>query len=475
MRVERHTHEISSRPHYFRQKQQNGQPQFGAAPATDLELPSSPPPTPTPPPPTTTGSSRDDFNKYIVRPSTPPKMPLAPPAEGIFPTWAECEEAVQSHAAREGYATVAHPKTKSKRTGQYSRYVIKCDKSGTFQSKAQIGAKRISSKKTGCPFSCTANIREDGCYFKVTVPEHNHTPSASPAEHVRHRRMNVEQRSLVEAGAIARKPVKVIYEDLVASYPDTFVKFEDVSNYVQAWKRRAKDNATGVQALLYRLQEREDIWSFPLERASTVPHAQHAEGGGNGTLEGIFWVPKWTTDLWQRTPDILIIETSHILTRQQQNQQDSILPILEMNSVIAASGAGGNAAGYAILPDRSDATLLWLMGAVDRLRLRLKGPKHAYITVTDFQTAEKNVLAEVNKPPPLHQQRHVVFGRILSDAGAAPAMMAISTTTPMQAHVSAQAPVAGMTDASYTPTNQTGGSVSGSQMNGNFDYTMGMS
>lgn len=313
-------------------------------------------------------------------------MPLAPPAEGVFHSIEDCERAVQAHAAKEGYAVVMHAKAKSKRTGKYIRYLIRCDKSGSFQSKATIGIKKTTTKKTNCPFSCHINIRDDGCYFAVSVPEHNHPPSNDPSEHVKHRKLSEDQRRFIEAGAIEKKTVRAIHEDLLRAFPDCLAKLEDIGNHVQAWKKKAKDNATGVQALLIDLQEREDIWSFPLER--------------HGSLEGMFWAPKWSQNHWQRHPDILVIETKYMVNQ-------SVLPLMEMNSVLAANSNLG--AGYAILPDKNDHTLLWLMQAVDKLRVRLRIPRPPVLNITDFKTAEKNVLAEVR----VGRCLRIICGRIL--------------------------------------------------------------
>ncbi|GAW11600.1 hypothetical protein ANO14919_009470 [Xylariales sp. No.14919] len=397
-------------------------------------------------------------------------MPLAPPPDGaVFPTWAECLRAVQSHAASEGYAVNSKGQAKNKDTGLYRRYVIRCDKSGAFKSAAQIGTRRVSSKKTDCPFSAACNIRPDGCFLRVLVPEHNHPPSALPAAHIQHRKLTDEQRQLVEARAIERKSIKLIWQELKDLDPNTYITFKDVDNAVQRFRKKAKDGATGVQAIMYKLVERQDLFCFTLER--------------EGVVQGAFWVPHWSTDLWMRpngTPDILVMPAEHIANRP-------VLPILEMNSVLNTAGFGGplptrampadpinpmidaqldaasspnnlatdnsndsasptplapnltsttssaqNAAndlgrgnsgldaslgaGYAILPDKSNATLLWLHSAVELLRQRIpQCPKPRFLTLTDFQTAEKNILVEVSKGGMQHRQMHVVFGRVLAN------------------------------------------------------------
>ncbi|KAJ2972784.1 hypothetical protein NUW58_g9113 [Xylaria curta] len=73
-------------------------------------------------------------------------------------------------------------------------------------------------------------------------------------------------------------------------------------------------------------------------------------------------------------------------------------------------------AGYAILPDKTDATMLWLRSAVEMLRQRIpQCPKPRFLTLTDFQTAEKNILVEVSKGGTQHRQMHIVFGRVLAN------------------------------------------------------------
>ncbi|KAJ8122292.1 hypothetical protein ONZ43_g1482 [Nemania bipapillata] len=388
-------------------------------------------------------------------------MPLAPPPDGAsFPTWEECFRAVQSHAAAEGYAVNAKGQAKSRDTGLYRRYVIRCDKSGTFKSAAQLGTRRISTKKTDCPFSAACNIRADGCYLRVLKPEHNHPPSSVPAAHVQHRKLTDEQRRLVETRAVERKSIKVIWEELKSIDPNTYITFKDVDNAVQRFRKKAKDGATGIQAIIYKLVERQDLFCYTLER--------------EGAVQGAFWVPRWTTDLWMRpngTPDILVMLSEHVANRP-------LLPILEMNSVLNAAHLGppqqtravalvpgvsagpnttssdnpapdnpGNGegpapnlapraseqnaqqvpaantygsdaclgTGYAILPDKSDATILWLRSSVEMFRQRIpQCPKPRFITLTDFQTSEKNILVEVSKGGARHRQMHIVLGRILT-------------------------------------------------------------
>ncbi len=410
-------------------------------------------------------------------------MPLAPPPDGaVFPSWAECFRAVQAHAASEGYAVNSKGQTKSKETGLYRRYAIRCDKSGTFKSNAQIGVRRSSSKKTDCPFSAACNIRPDGCYLKVLIPEHNHPPSTLPAAHVQHRKITDEQRQIIEARAVERKSIKLIWQELKDLDPNTLVTFKDVDNAVQKFRKKAKDGATGVQAIMYKLVDRQDLFCFTLER--------------EGVVQGAFWVPHWSADLWMRpngTPDILVMLTEHIANRP-------VLPILEMNSVLNMAGFGsamppsrampedpvnfaGNAnpnaasspdnpatdnndssaspappapnltpttsnaqndagrssngldaslgAGYAILPDKSDATILWLRSAVELLRQRIpQCPKPRFLTLTDFQTAEKNILVEVSKGGVQHRQMHLVFGRVLAEDEDNPAHHGVRTRKP---------------------------------------------
>ncbi|KAI1202856.1 hypothetical protein F5X97DRAFT_191377 [Nemania serpens] len=392
-------------------------------------------------------------------------MPLAPPPDGtVFPTWDECFRAVQSFAAHEGYAVTAKGQAKKKETGLYRRYVIRCDRSGSFKSHAQLGVRRTSSKKTNCPFSAACNIRPDGCFLRVLKPEHNHPPS-QPAVHVQHRRLTDEQRQLIEARALERKSIRLIWAELKTIDPNTYITYKDVDNAVQRFRKRAKDDATGVQAIIYKLVERPDLFCFTLERSG---------------VQGAFWVPRWSTEPWMRpngTPDILVMLAEHIANRP-------VLPILEMNSVLNIAGFGhaqqtrarpddpvnfnpsaesnpasspGNpvigsnninnssespamnptvssdaqsalrdtgrssngldgslGAGYAILPDKTDATLLWLRSAVELLRQRIpQCPKPRFITMTDFQTGEKNIMVEVSKGGAQHRQMHIVFGRVL--------------------------------------------------------------
>lgn len=395
-------------------------------------------------------------------------MPLAPPPNGaIFPTWADCLQTVQSLAAQEGYAVNSKGQAKNKETGLYRRYVIRCDKSGTFKSAAQIGRRRNSTKKTNCPFSAACNIRPDGCHLKVLCPDHNHPASAVPGAHVQHRKFTDEQRRLVEARAVERKSIKTIWDELKTLDPNTHITFKDVDNAVQRFRKKAKEGATGVQAVMYKLVERQDVFCFTLEK-------------DDGDLQGIFWVPRWSTDAWVNpngAPGILVMLTDHIANKP-------VLPTLEMHGALTTTSFGSAPAGpimpnnpgvianpadaplpihpdladnnnihnpngtsipnpahptepaqgaqvgtvlgnngfepspgtgYAILPDKSNATMLWLHSAVELLRQRIpRCPKPRFLMLTDYQTKEKSILIEVAKGAPPHLQSHIVFGRVLT-------------------------------------------------------------
>jgi hypothetical protein len=52
---------------------------------------------------------------------------------------------------------------------------------------------------------------------------------------------------------------------------------------------------------MYKLAERDDLFCFTFERDEVV--------------QGAFWVPRWSSDLWMRnagTPDILVMLAEHI-------------------------------------------------------------------------------------------------------------------------------------------------------------------
>ncbi|ORY66275.1 uncharacterized protein BCR38DRAFT_176310 [Pseudomassariella vexata] len=202
-------------------------------------------------------------------------MPLAPPIENTYTTFEACFADVQALAKREGYAVVAHPKRKNV-NGQWARYEIRCDKSGVYKSQARERVRKPRhSKKTDCPFSCSAILyggAGDPWDFKVNNGFHNHPPSTSPAAHVVHRQDELKaQNNIIVNGIIKGDSVRVIHETIVQSYPGTITRYYDVDNAVQSIKRNHRDESGQFSMDLLRASVQPNSNSMNMSMSAPAP------------------------------------------------------------------------------------------------------------------------------------------------------------------------------------------------------------
>ncbi|KAI0402868.1 hypothetical protein F4802DRAFT_336256 [Xylaria palmicola] len=213
-------------------------------------------------------------------------MPLAPPPDRVlYPSWDACLSAVQAHAAREGYAVNAKGQTKARDTGLYRRFGIRCDKSGKFKPTSEVRVRRSSTKKTDCPFAAAAIVEPEGCYFSVMVQHHNHPPALAAA-YTQHRKLTPEQRQFVEDAMAHERTIRQIWDDFKVRYPYSLVTHKDMDNAVQRFRKKVKQGATGVQAMMYKLVEPPDgTGRRKRNRANATNTTQSQEGGGEANGE----------------------------------------------------------------------------------------------------------------------------------------------------------------------------------------------
>ncbi|RYC62617.1 hypothetical protein CHU98_g3607 [Xylaria longipes] len=296
---------------------------------------------------------------------------LAPPQDAMYESWAECVADIQKHASTRGYALRTKIKTKNKKR-EITRYEILCDKGGKFVSRASVGGRAESSKKTNCPFSAVAKLKNNTWCFEVAEGRHNHPPSSSPRDHIQHRAKTEIHREIMKQGVDHQRNDRQILQDLRTADPGCLLTLKDVNNHVAAQRRNAKKVPGEASQVLVMLRDTPDIWHVPLIT--------------QGVLSGLFWAPIWSQQMWQRHADVLVMDSTHRVNKYN-------MPLLQINGVTEVGTYFG--AAYAMIPDEKGETMQWVMGCVERLRHKLQIPRPPYTITTDFSSAEKLGISSV--------------------------------------------------------------------------------
>jgi FAR1 DNA-binding domain len=103
-------------------------------------------------------------------------MPLAPPIETEYPSYANEKKDILKHAREEGYGVAEKRSKNDKKTGEIRKVWIHCDKSGKRRAVGAI--RKTSTRKTDCPFELTVT-RTPLQDWKVTVIHRAHNHEAS--------------------------------------------------------------------------------------------------------------------------------------------------------------------------------------------------------------------------------------------------------------------------------------------------------
>lgn len=118
-------------------------------------------------------------------------MALAPPEEGVYPSLDVLIEAINKHAATEGYAVVKGRSKRSKK-GVMMKSFVKCDAYGEAKFIGN-GLRNTSSRKKDCQFTVVAKLEdnyedpetgEGRWLLKVVNPHHNHSSTGQSAHPV---------------------------------------------------------------------------------------------------------------------------------------------------------------------------------------------------------------------------------------------------------------------------------------------------
>lgn len=181
-----------------------------------------------------------------------------PPIDQVYTSLEELSEAVNTHAADQGYAVIIKRSKKSKKK-ELRKVWSECDKSGQCKVRG-LGIRQSSSRKDDCPFAIIAsrNSELETWTIDIKCSEHNHPPTLAGA-HPTHRRaaMTTDVKTQIVSQSQVDAPARQIF-CLGMDEENPIYKTKDIYNQRAYQRRKELGPLSPVQALMQRLNKKKE-------------------------------------------------------------------------------------------------------------------------------------------------------------------------------------------------------------------------
>jgi MULE transposase domain len=294
---------------------------------------------------------------------------------------------------------------KSKKTGQYTRWTVYCDRGRNRPSIAQV--RKQSTTQTGCPWAGVARApaKEGGLWgLIVTNDTHNHLASRTAASHTVHQVLTPDMLATVNSQLLTPTiRTNDIFTTLQKQFPDRQHTFSKrlIQNLRQKLQQEKLGGYTPTQALIKDLVEKhvyhDVLWDdgkgtgcHQQDDTETISRAKRRRP------EAIFWSYPWCETMYKRFPWVLQMDNTYNTNRKRM--------YLFQITVVTNLGSIANV-GFGLLRSEKEEGFYWVVEALDRFRTYLQLPSPTVI-ITDKEMALKNALSAVF---PSTQQQLCIF------------------------------------------------------------------
>ena len=221
---------------------------------------------------------------------------IAAPTDHTYNSFEEAYSAFRSHGIENGYGFHCQWSKPYNATVK-TRFYYRCDKRGTYKSKAII--RKTSTCTTGCSFSVLIFQERESTQWKLQVKNssHNHPPSLHPSAHHVFRKRTASQKDTIQAMTGAASAPKEITTALRKEDSSTFVTARDVRNERTAIRAKHLGGRSPIETLLDDLSTSE--WIFDVRKDS------------ENHIECLFFAHKKQIELLRANPDILLMDCTY--------------------------------------------------------------------------------------------------------------------------------------------------------------------
>jgi hypothetical protein len=235
-------------------------------------------------------------------------MVLQPPAERSYSSYGQAFNAVNEHAAKEGYAvSKLRSKIDRKEPPTIRKVWLRCDKSGTHTPKNL--KRQTGSRKVDCPFQAIISRAEDDSWVvRIKEPNHNHEASRAPVSHPAHRKRSDDTVATIQRMVDAECSPRQILSTLLAQESITITS-QDIYNEIKAHRKQKLGGLSPTQALLLALEE----YGIDENGQSNPDREYYHEKklGNDNKLSHLFFAHPASISLLKKYPDVLLLDCTY--------------------------------------------------------------------------------------------------------------------------------------------------------------------
>ncbi len=295
-------------------------------------------------------------------------MPLTPPVETEYPSYASAKKDILNHARGEGYGVAEKWSKKDKKTGEIRKVWIHCDKSGKPRAFGAI--RKTSTRKTDCPFELTVTRTPlQDWTVQVIQGAHNHEASSITAQHPCHQKRTGLEKAAIKSLTASNADTKHIWLNIREQNPDSAVLAQDIQNERATLRREALNGDTPIVAL-GKMLEKDDDWAYSI----AYNHETKA-------VNRLFFAHAAAIALARTWPEVLLVDATYWTNYYN-------LPLLHF---LGRLPTGKNfTVAFCFISDENERMFSW---ALRMLKASVYGPIKQSVLLTDHdQELEKSLL-----------------------------------------------------------------------------------
>jgi hypothetical protein len=297
---------------------------------------------------------------------------MLPPPIGQFSSYDELLAHVRAFVLTQGY-TVTIKRTRTGANGEVKNVTLHCDRSGTYRNSLNLTAdlrrRQTASRLLDCPFELYGTRRNGVWFLEVRNSEHNHEASEDMSGHPITRRLNTEQRELVQQMSTAGSRPREILSTIHQSYPSSMATSRTIYNTLHSIREERLDGRTPIQALFDKLQESDFEFDYQRDHQNHITH--------------LFFAHRISIALTRTYPVVLLLDCTYKTNRYR-------MPLLNVVGMTSFNTTFFSC--FVFLKDETEADYEWALTCISKI---FNGIPHPNVIVTDRELALMNAITRV--------------------------------------------------------------------------------
>ncbi|CAJ0824060.1 6002_t:CDS:2 [Entrophospora sp. SA101] len=236
---------------------------------------------------------------------------MLPPPIDQFSSYDELLAHVRAFVLTQGYA-VTIKRTQTDVNGKVKNVTLRCDRGGSYRNSLNLTDdlrhRQTASRFLDCPFELHGTRRNGVWFLEVRNSEHNHEASEDMSGHPITRRLNTEQRELVQQMSAAGSHPREILSTIHQSDLSSMATSRTIYNTLHSIREERLDGRTPIQALFDKLQESDFEFDYQRDHQNHITH--------------LFFAHRISIALTRTYPVVLLLDCTYKTNRYHEKEAD---------------------------------------------------------------------------------------------------------------------------------------------------------